>query len=286
MANLKGGTLEKQCKDLFHRLESFGKGRLGTSDHQTHSDGLATKREMYANDFKDYMERHQIEGKMNLAMDSENVKSFLDERLEGLKHTTKENYIRGVSSLLTGLKESNVEISCDKSVFDDKVAEVKAMATPDTRSNLAINNLTQKVEQLYDKRFESGVISEVLKDLGVRVSEGYEIVKNIDNYYNVANGTIENLKGKGNHFYEPKSITAELVEKIKMCESLPSQNTYRNDLKEVGINNPHLMKFTYAKNEFEKKLNDGAEYHLALRELSQELNHTRESMSLFYVGRG
>ena len=282
MANLKGGTFEKQCKDLFHRLESFGKSRHGKSDHQTHSDKLAEKRTMYANDFKNYLERHQIQDKINLAMNTENIGAFLNERLEGLKHNTQENYTRGFSSMLTGLKESNVSISCDKSVFDAKVAEVKAMATPDTRANLAINNLKQKVEHLYFKRFESGVISEVL-NLGVRISEGYELVKNIDSYYNATNGTIENLVGKGRHTYDPIKISSELIEKIKMCDSLPSQNTYRNDLKEIGINNPHLMRFTYAKNEFEKKLNDGVEYHKALKILSQELNHSRESMSLFYI---
>ena len=285
MANLKGGTFEKQCKDLFHRLESFGKGRHGKTDHQTHSDKLAEKRTMYANDFKDFLERNNIQEKMNIAMTSENIKAFLDERLEGLKANTQESYIRGLSSMITGLKESNVSISCDRSVFDNKVAEVKATAAPDTRTNLAINNLNEKIEQLYDKRFESAVVSEVLKDLGVRVSEGYELVKNIDSYYNATNGTIENLVGKGKHIYEPKIISSELIEKIKMCEALPHQNTYRNDLKEVGINNPHLIKFSYSKREFEKKLNDGVEYHLALRELSQELNHSRESMSLFYLGR-
>ena len=284
MANLKGGTLEKQCKDLFHRLESFRKGRHGKSDFQTHSDKLAEKRTMYANDFKNYLERNRIQEKMNVAMNSENVRTFLNERLEGLKHNSQENYIRGFSSMLTGLKESNVSISCDRSVFDAKVAEVKAMATPDTRTGLAINNLNQKIEQLYTKRFESGVISEVL-NLGVRISEGYELIKNIDSYHNTVNGTIENLVGKGRHTYEPIVISSELIEKIKMCESLPSQNTYRNDLKEVNINNPHLMRFTYAKNQFEKKLNDGVEYHLALKELSQELNHSRESMSLFYLGK-
>jgi len=285
MANLKGGTFEKQCKDLFHRLESFRKSRHGKSDHQTHSDKLAEKRTMYANDFKDFLERNNIQEKMNIAMTSENIKAFLDERLEGLKANTQENYIRGISSMITGLRESNITVPCDRSVFDNKTAEIKATAAPDTRTGLAINNLNEKIEQLYTKRFESAVVSEVLKDLGIRVSEGYELVKNIDNYYNANNGTIENLVGKGNHIYNPKNISSELIEKIKMCDTLPSQNTYRNDLKEIGINNPHLIKFTYAKNEFEKKINDGIEYHQALRELSQELNHSRENMSLFYLGR-
>jgi len=285
MANLKGGTFEKQCKDLFHRLESFGKGRHGKTDHQTHSDKLAEKRTMYANDFRDFLERNNIQEKMNIAMTSDNIKTFLDERLEGFKANTQENYIRGLSSMLTGLRESNVSVPCDRSVFDNKVAEVKATATPDTRTNLAINNLTEKIEQLYDKRFESGVISEVLKDLGVRVSEGYELVKNIDSYYNEINGTIENLIGKGNHCYDAKSIDTALIAKIRACEHLPSPNTYRNDLKEVEINNPHLMRFTYAKNAFEKKLNDGVEYRIALKQLSQELNHSNGSRSLFYIGK-
>jgi hypothetical protein len=288
MANLKGSTLEKQCKDLFHRLESFGKGRYGKTDHQTHSDGLASKREMYARDFKDYMQQHQIEGKMNLAMNSQNVKTFLDERLEGLKHNTQENYIRGFSSLLTGLKESNVNISCDKSVFDAKVVEVKAMATSDTRSGLAVTNADEKIEQLYQKRFETGVLSEVMKDLGIRVSESYEIVKNLEAYYNPSSGTIDNLVGKGNHTYEPKAIGSELVEKIRACEHLPSPNTLRNDLKEVGINNPHQWRYFYSKSEFDTKINEeGVEYHQALREVSEGLNHSldRKSMTLYYLGK-
>ena len=287
MANLKGGTFEKQCKDLFHRLESFGKSRHGKSDFQTHSDKLAEKRTMYANDFKNYLERNQIQEKMNVAMNSENVKTFLNERIEGLKHNTQENYIRGFSSMLTGLKESNVSISCDKSVFDAKAAEVKAMAAPDTRTGLSISNTSDKIEQLYLKRFESGVLSEIMKDTGLRISETYEVVKNLDVYYNPSSGTLENVVGKGNHCYEPKTISSSLIEKIRATnvDNLPSANTLRTDSKEVGINNPHLWKISYSKILFESKIEDGIEYHQALREVSQELNHSRESMSLFYLSK-
>jgi len=287
MANLKGGTLEKQCKDLFHRLESFGKSRYGKSDHQTHSDKLAEKRTMYANDFKSHLEQHQIQDKMNVAMNSENVKSFLNERLEGLKSSTQENYIRGFSSMLTGLKEANVSISCDKSVFNDAVKEIKANATSDTRTGLAISNASEKIEKLYEKRFESGVLSEVMKDLGVRISESYEIIKNLESYYDPDKGTIENLVGKGNHIYQSKEINSELVEKIRACEALPSPNTFRNDLKEVDVENSHQWRYTYAKAEFEAKIEKGVEYHKALQEVSEGLNHslTRESMTLYYLGK-
>ena len=283
MANLKGGTYEKQLKDAFHRLEAFGKGRHGNNDHLTHSDGLASKREMYLNDYKEFAEQNGFTNKLNETMNNENISIFLNQRLEGLKHSTQNNYIRGLNSMLKGLQESNIAIPCESAVLDSKVEAIRTMATADTRTGLAIANLSHKVEQLYEKRFETGVLSEVMENLGIRISESYELVKNIDTYYNSFNGTIENLVGKGNHIYIEKTISSELFERIKACDALPSQNTLRNDLKEVGINNPHLIKFTFAKNEFEKRINEGMEYHQALREVSQELNHSRESMSLFYL---
>jgi len=287
MANLKGGSYEKQLKDAFHRLEAFGKGRHGSSDHLTHSDGLAAKREMYLNDYKAFAQENGLNEKLNQTMTNENISTFLNQRLEGLKHSTQENYIRGFSSMLKGLQESNIGIPCQSSVFDNKVAEIKANALPDTRTGLAISNPSEKIEQLQSLRFESAVIAEVQNDLGVRVSEAFEIVKNLDIHYNEANGTIENLVGKGNHTYEPKMINSELVEKIRACENVPCQNTYRNDLKEVEIEKSHHWRFTFAKNEFERKFEEGVEYHQALREVSEGLNHSleRESMTLFYLGK-
>ncbi|MCD6654616.1 MAG: hypothetical protein LT067_07620 [Sulfurovum sp.] len=276
MANLKGGTYEKQIKDAFHRLEAFGKGRYGTNDHLTHSDCLATKREMYLNDYKNYLQENGYSEKLNQTLTNENVQSFFNKRLEGLKHSTQENYVRGFSSLIQGLQEVNITVNIDNTVFDSKVVEIKETAAPDTRTGLAIVDSSEKIEQLYGKRYESGVLSEVMKNLGVRISEGYEIVKNLDTYYNPTNGTIENLTGKGNHPYAAKAISTELVEKIKVCDNVPSQNTYRNDLKGIGINKPHQWRFSYAKTEFEKKIDNGngIEYRQALKELSEELNHS------------
>jgi len=287
MANLKGGSYEKQLKDAFHRLEAFGQGRHGNNDHLTHSDGLATKREMYLNDYKEFAQDNGFTEKMNQTMTDANISTFLNQRVEGLKHTTQENYIRGFSSMLKGLQESNIGIPCQSSVFDNKVAEVKATALPDTRTGLAIANPSEKIEQLQSIRFESSVIAEIQNNLSVRVSEAFEIVKNLDAHYNEANGTIENLTGKGNHTYEPKMISSELVEKIRACENVPCQNTYRNDLKAVEIEKSHHWRYTAAKAEFEKKIESGVEYRQALREVSEGINHSleRENMTLFYLGK-
>ena len=286
MANLKGGTYEKQAKDIFHRLSAFSTGRRGKDDHLTHSNELAIKREMYVRDYIAYMKQVGIEGqKINQTMNNENISTFLNQRLEGLKHSTQENYTRGFSSMLKGLQESNITIPCERSVFDRKVAEIKVNALPDTRTGLSISNPGQKIEQLQSIRFESSILAEVQQNLGLRISEAFEVVKNLNAHYNEANGTIENLVGKGNHTYEPKMISTELVEKIRASECVPSPNTYRNDLKEVGINNPHLWKITYSKTIFNQKIEEGVEYHQALREVSKELNHSCENMSLFYLSK-
>ena len=287
MANLKGGTYEKQLKDAFHRLEAFGKGRHGNSDHLTHSDGLASKREMYLNDYKEFAQQNGFTNKLNETMNNENISTFLNQRLEGLKHTTQENYTRGFSSMLKGLEEANIAIPCQSAVFDNKVAEIKVNALPDTRTGLSISNPGQKIEQLQSIRFESSVLAEVQQNLGLRISETFEVVKNLDAHYNEANGTIENLIGKGNHVYEPKIISSKLVEKIRACENVPHPNTYRNDLKETGIEKSHHWRFTFSKSEFDKKIKEGVEYRQALREVSEGLNHSlkRESMTLFYLSK-
>ncbi len=285
MANLKGGTIAKQEKDIFHRLSAFSTGRRGKDDHLTHSNELAIKREMYVRDYIAHMEQVGLEGKINQTFTSENISTFLNQRLEGLKHSTQENYTRGFSSMLKGLQEANITIPCESAVFDNKVAEIKVNALPDTRTGLSISNPEQKIEQLQSIRFESSVLAEIQQNLGLRISEAFEVVKNLDAHYNEANGTIENLIGKGNHVYEPKMISSELVEKIRTCENVPHPNTYRNDLKETGIEKSHLWRFTYAKNEFDKKIEEGVEYHQALREISEGLNHTRESMSCFYLSK-
>jgi hypothetical protein len=285
MANLKGGSYEKQIKDAFHRLEAFGKGRHGKSDHLTHSDGTATKREMYLKDYKAFVERNRFTEKLNKTMTNENIQSFLNQRLEGLNTSTQENYTRGFSSMLKGLTEANITVLVDKAVFDSKVAEIKENRVTVIETNRAITNPSRVISNLYDKRYESGVIAQVQNELGIRVSESFEIVKNIGNYLNSNNGIIENLVGKGNHKYDVKNISSSLVAKIKACDTIPSQNSYRNDLKSVGVDHSHDWRYTYAKSEFEAKIEKGVEYNQALREVSEELNHSRESMTLFYLGR-
>lgn len=262
-------------------LEAFGKGRHGNNDHLTHSDGIAKKREMYLKDYKVFIEQNRFTEKLNKTMTNENIERFLNQRLDGLKASTQENYTRGFSSMVEGLKEANITVLVDKDVFDSKVAEIKENRVNTIVAGRAITNPTNIISNLYEKRYESGVIAQVQNELGVRVSEAFEIVKNLDKY--LQDGNIENLVGKGNHTYEAKNISSELIAKINECHKIPSQNSYRNDLKDIGVNNSHDWRYTYAKATFEAKIESGVEYNQALQEVSGELNHSRGNMTLFYL---
>jgi integrase len=285
MANLRGGTLDKQVTDAFHRMESFGVKRHGSNDHLTHSDGVASKREMYLRDFKNFMENNQIDGKLNQAMTTENMDKFLEQRMENLSRTSSEDYTRGWSSMMQGLQESNVSIELDKNYFDQKVAEIKEMPLEEVITGRAIKDADNVIKELYNTRYGSGVIAEVQYTLGLRVSEAIELVQNHEKY--IDHNEIVGLVGKGNHTYEQKEISQQLVSKIMSAENIPSQNTYRTDVSSVTDNQhtPHDFRYSYAEREYHSKIENGVEYHEALREVSEGLNHSREEMTSYYLKR-
>ena len=114
MANLRGGSFEKQVKDAFHRLEKFGVSRHGNKDNMTHSVGLAHKREGYLRDIQNYATEQKLTGKLNEIMSNKTVMDrFLAERTKNLSPVSTENYLRGYSSMLQGLKQANISIGID-----------------------------------------------------------------------------------------------------------------------------------------------------------------------------
>jgi hypothetical protein len=128
MANLKGGNFQKQIKDAFHRLESFGVGRVGKNDNLTHSDKLGKKRLMYLKDISNYFTSQNFNDKLNTLFTKDKLDKFFNERFENLSIKTQENYLRGFSSMLKGLEQQNIYIPLhyeDKDFFDYRVGILK-----------------------------------------------------------------------------------------------------------------------------------------------------------------
>ena len=290
MANLRGGNFEKQIKDAFHRTLAFRESRHMQQDNLTHSVALAEKREMYLRDFKEYLEQKGIvEGKINTHMTEQTVKDFLEQRVEHLSPKSALDYTTGFNSLLKGLEQANITIPANPSrndflkdfreTFRNELKEIEI------EKGRYIQNLDQKLAELREIRYESYVVAKIQSETGLRVNEALEVAKNFSNYYNPQNSTLEGVIGKGNHIYAPKEISYQLTQEIQKFENIPHYNTYRQDLKEVGINRSHDFRVTYAKDLLESKLEQGIEYKEALKEVSQEINHHRPEMTEYYLAR-
>ena len=290
MANLRGGTFEKQIKDAFHRTLALGEGRHMKEDNFTHSLALAQKREMYLRDFKEYLEQKGItEGKLNTYMTEQTIRDFLEQRTEHLSPKSALDYTTGFNSLLKGLEQANITIPANPSrndfLKDFRETFRSELKELEIESGRYIQNLDQKLEELKEIRFESYVIAKIQSETGLRVNEALEVAKNFPNYYNPQNSTLEGVIGKGNHEYAPKTISYQLAQEIQKLEKIPHYNTYRNDLQAVGINRSHDFRVTYAKDLLESKLEQGISYKEALKEVSQEINHHRPEMTEYYLAR-
>ena len=285
MANLKGGTFEKQVKDAFHRLEAFGVKRVGKNDHLTHSDKLAEKRTMYLKDISNYFISQNLEGKLNTLMTKDNLDKFFNDRFENLSIKTQECYYRGFSSMLNGMSEQNIYIPLhyeDKDFFDDRVKILKDQAEI-IIENRYIDNVDLVIQNLYEDRYISGLIAQCQYDLSIRQAEAFELVSNPLKY--LENGYIENLIGKGNHIYETKPISFELEQKLlNNQDELISKSTYYYDLQKYEISS-HDFRFTSARDKFEEKLNSGISEKEAKLQISEILNHHRESITEYYLKR-
>lgn len=285
MANLKGGTFEKQLKDAFHRLEAFKIGRVGKNDNLTHSDKLAEKREMYLKDVTNFFKSQNLTDKLNTLFTKENLDRFFNQRLENLSSKTKENYLRGFSSMLQGLEQKNIYIPLhleDKGFFDYRVKIIKDEA--DTIiENRYINNVDDVIKNLYEIREISGLIAQTQYELSIRQAEAFELVKNPLKY--IDNGFVNDLVGKGNHKYEQKEISFELEQKLLNNQSsLIDKSTYYNDLQKFSISS-HDFRFTSARDKFEEKIKNGITEKEAKLQISRELNHKREAITDYYLKR-
>ena len=285
MANLKGGNFEKQIKDAFHRLEAFGVSRVGKNDNLTHSDKLAEKREMYLKDITSFFKSQNLNDKLNTLFTKQNLDNFFNKRLENLSSKTKENYLRGFSSMLQGLEQQNIYIPLhleDKSFFDDRVKIIKDEADY-IIENRYIHNVDNVIKNLYADRAISGLIAQTQYELSIRQSEAFELVKNPNKYLD--NGYIVDLVGKGNHKYMAKEISFELEQKLlNNSYDLIDKSTYYNDLQKYDISS-HDFRFTSARDKFEDMLKNGISEKEAKVKVSQELNHKREAITDYYLRR-
>ena len=284
MANLKGGSHDKQIRNALMRMEKFGASRHNTDSKGIHSEAVFKKREMYLNDFKKFAENNNLNGKLNTLMTNENIQNFLNTRLENLSANTSEGLLRGFSAMVDDLRSKNISISVDRDIFNKKVLEVKNNDTSQPRLNRAVDNPKEVIGKLYDKHYHSGVMAEVQNQLGFRISEAEALTKSLDSYLDRDTNTITGITGKGGQEYQSKEISKELIAKIEAIDKKVSQSTYMADLKTEEITS-HDFRYSFAVNTYNEQIEQGKSHREALLYTSNEMNHHRGDITSFYLKR-
>ncbi len=282
MANLKGSTFEKQIKNAKIRIEARGQSRHNKQDlHLTHSNALALKRDYYFKSFAEYATSLNLsEVKLNNYMTNDIVKGFLKHRTSSLSLKSAINYTRGFSALMDGLESTGITAIVDKSIFNLHVQTIKE--TKETKilsTNRDIKDLKEVIQELKIINPSFASIATIQSSLGVRVSEAIEVLKSPNRYIRQDN-MIHGLIGKGNHKYEPKALTMELIQILKNSETVNYQS-YQNALKSMKITT-HDLRYTFVKNRMEHLLKTKS-YKQALKIISKEINHKREKITKYYL---
>lgn len=290
MANLKGGTWDKQIRNAHIRLNAgFSKSKHGTDSHLTHSTATREKREMYLKDFKQYAEDKGLEGKLNDLITEDNLDSFFTERLDDLAYGTQEDYIRGWSGLIQGLQQSNITIDVDTSFFNEVVGAYKEYAV----DRGEIIGEPKAVTTPFHPTYVMGELSEPLgalvqlqKETGIRVSEAYNVINDLEKHLNDLK--LLNIVGKGGQKYQAKIISLELkLMLLKLRENnvvLPAQSTYYRQLQNFGMSSHDIRAF-YALELYNSKIESGLSHEESCLFVSKEINHHRIQITEYYIAK-
>jgi len=204
MANLRGSTHQKQIKSALMKMERFGKSRHNTESKDIHSEAVFKKREQILNEFSRYAQENNLSGKLNTLINNEHISNFLNQKLENLQANTAENYCRSFSAMVDSLRDNNISVSVDKTVFNEKVLEAKSNDNSVARMNRAVSNTANVINHLYDRHYHSGVMAEATLETSFRLSETIELTSNLDKYLDRDTNIISGIIGKGGQAYMPK----------------------------------------------------------------------------------
>jgi len=288
MANLKGSNFQKQIRDANFRLAAFKEVRNGTNSNRTHSDAIRIKRDAYFKDFKEFAESEELEGKLNKLLTEENMKSFLEQRLESISSfSAQEDYIRGWSGLVQGLQQSNVTIHLHTGFFTERVDEFRDYAIErgeQIGEPKLVTTTYHPTEVITSLPENMSVVAQLQYETGLRVSEAYAVINDLEKHLN--NLRLHSVQGKGGQIYQDKIISLQLrimLLKLKaQNKALPHQSTYYRHLQKYDMASHDIRAF-YVKELYEEKIENGFSHIEACKLISVEINHHRIQITEYYL---
>lgn len=294
--NLKGSTVDKNLIDIHFKLYSLKESKSSRKgEYRSHSINIMNSRNSKMKEFVQFLKDNNLANtKLNLAFTNEIVKSFLEQRVNNnqikpMQYKSQETYIRGFVKIIDALRVQNIEISLDRSHIDNYLKELKqSYQAPDVKTiHKSFVNVDNVITQLYENKFASGLLGEILNTHALRISEGMELISNYKKYVNDKN-EISNFKGKNGKVYAIKTMLSTLLEKIKYFHQnnlkLPSKKGFANSIHKIEKGKtPHSFRYEAVKREHSNNLKNGMTYKHSLAKLSIMLNHKRCEISQRYL---
>lgn len=289
MANLKGSNWDRQIRDANFRLAAFGEKRKGTNSHRTHSNALRVKRDGYLSDFREFTEEKGLEGKLNELMNEANLTEMFEERLRGLDFSTQEDYFRGWSGMIQGLQQVNVSVNIDVSFFNEIVGDYREDALSRGESigePKLVTTPYHPTEVIDSLKTPLSVIAQLQYETGLRVSEAYAVINDLERHLNDLR--LHSVQGKGGQIYRDKIISLELRLALLKVQAeqlkIPHQSTYYRHLQRYDMCSHDIRAF-YAKELYEQKIDEGCTHVKACAFVSKEINHHRIEITEYYLAK-
>ena len=212
---------------------------------------------------------------------------------KGITKRTVSNMFSQAEKLSIALKNlSEAKGAAFKFATPSELIKLKEELRPNAKDNVhfnrAIDNALSEKIVLSIKNEKAGIAAWLQLKGGLRESEAIKIKP-----WQMKGGTIADIHGKGG-FHRDINIQKETYEKIiAYIENTGSfsitRKTYEKHLKEafeangVKYKGTHTLRYTYAQNSLIEKIETGMDSKEALRQVSKELGHHREDITLHYV---
>lgn len=306
------GSITGQINFIWSQLDGIGESKASAraeSEVSSLSGDKAVSDKVHSYEYKDEVlrtaknlaefARENFGVKDYEQIDGEIVKAFIEDKIEeGVKESTLENYISHLAKIEIALEKIADQLGHEYRAFtrEDLVEareSVKESAEKTEYENRAYENSNALISNLEGKEY---IAARLQLEYGLRVSEAARISER------QLSGNTLTFCGKGGK-EQVKELDRDLAEAIKSNMEngrfTVDQNHYRESLKESAriegekYSGSHGLRYNFAQNEYVSRLDEKIEagmthdeaHHAALAEVSFEMGHNREEITLHYLGR-
>lgn len=274
------------------RANSGLKGQNGQNvSSKTHSVATTQNQRSVITQYVNYLKEEHGNRVME-HINNDTMKEFIDHKLneDNISGTTANTYISELGRIADNLNELGVNnVSREEITNYREDLKEQGVNLQGDHIDRAYNEADKIVENMYNDT-PYGLSAELQYEAGLRADDALNSDKwtiNEDNSLHIENS-------KGGVEYDTKILNEELIEKVKEAieqEYRGNYDDYRESLKEAveqngeDWNGTHGLRYDYAQERVEELREQGLTDTEALAQTSQEMGHSREEITLHYLGR-